>query len=453
MELILAFLAWIGLIEREEPPPPPPPPPVVQAPPPAPVVEERPRLAPPPDPLPAALGCREAPAKYRDLRNVPWRVDGRAIWGVYALARLRETWGDALIVVVGGDFSGWPLGGLRLHNMCFFGSDFTDSDWHEAETRGVGFIDSDFSGAWLDRSRMRGLLLDTVTLDGATAHGADWRGGLLQGGPRGSLKRVRLDGADLRGFRVDCGNRVGIDSSCLSSWGSLSLRGADLRGAEVDTLRAEVDWTGARLGGTLVNLHQLSEIGPARRLGPLIVRAGDVEVRLTPAEFEALRPFVHSQREPVAEPVAGRPPRLRPGTTSLFVKTPIHFDPAFRATRSTGVSSRCLPQIPCRGSSSLSAATVGSTPGATPSAPPTICATFPPGGFGWTAPPAGIPAPTGPGRAIRPNGATGRCRSCASAASGPKPISMHRPTLSIPGTAITSCAAPGRDSTRWSGCP
>jgi uncharacterized protein YjbI with pentapeptide repeats len=332
MELILAFFAWIGLIEREKPPPPLPIPPVVPAPPRAPEVEKIPELPPPPNPLPAAQGCREALTKNWDLRNVPWRVDGRAIWNAYALANLRAAWGDALIVVVGGDFSDSSFGGLRLRNICFFDSDFTDSDWHEADTSGVGFIGIDFSGAWLDRSRMRGLLLDTVTLDGATAHGADWRGGLLQGGPRGSLDRVRLDGADLRGFRVNCGSRNGTDSSCLSDWGSVSLRGADLRGAKVDTLRAEVDWTGARLGGTLLNLHQLAEIGPARRLGQLIVRSGNVDVQLTPTEFQALRPFVHSQREPLAEPVAERPSRLRPGTTSLFVNTPVHFDTAFRAT-------------------------------------------------------------------------------------------------------------------------
>ncbi|HEU0098761.1 MAG TPA: pentapeptide repeat-containing protein [Allosphingosinicella sp.] len=329
MGLILAFLAWIGLIERAEPRPPPPRP-VVKAPPAAPAAEARPELPPPPDPLPAAQGCREALSKDWNLRNAPWRVDGRAIWGVAGLADLRAAWGDALILVQGGDFSRAPFRGRRLRNFCFFGSDFTESDWRGAETSGVGFIGADFSGAWLDRSRMRGLLLDTVKLDGATALGADWRGGMLRGGPMGSLKRVRLDGADLRGFRVDCAG--GSDTACVSHWGTVSLRGADLRGADVDSLRAEVDWTGARIGGTRVSLHQLTEIGPARRLGPLIVRAGDAEASLTLAEFRALQPFVHSRRDRLPKPVAGTRSGLRPGTANLFVETPVDFDPAFRAT-------------------------------------------------------------------------------------------------------------------------
>jgi hypothetical protein len=329
MELILAFLAWIGIIERDDPVPPPPRK-AVALPPPAPAAQDPPGLPAPPDPLPAALGCREALSKDWNLRMAPWRVDGKAVWGVAGLAELRAAWGDALIVVEGGNFSGAPFAGRRLRNFCFFGSDFTDSDWRGAQTDGVGFIDSDFSGAWLDRSRMRGLLLDTVKLDGATALGADWRGGVLQGGPRGSLKRVRLDGADLRGFRVNCPD--GGDRSCLSSWGSISLRGADLRGAHVETLRADVDWSGARLGATRVSLHQITEMGPARPLGPLIVRAGEVEAQLSPAEFRTLQRYAHGRGERPAEPVPGGPAVLRPGTTSLFVETPVDFDPAFRST-------------------------------------------------------------------------------------------------------------------------
>jgi uncharacterized protein YjbI with pentapeptide repeats len=327
VELILAFLAWLGLIEREKAPPPPP---VARAALPEKVPQPLDELPPPPRPLPPARGCREALAENGDLRNLPGRVDGEAIHGVAGLADLRAAWGDALIVVEGGDFSKAPLRGARLRNFCFYGSNFAGSDWREAETRGVGFIGVDFSGAWLDRSRMRGLLLDTVKLDGATALGADWRGGVLSGGPMGSLKQVRLDGADLRGFRVDCGG--GMDTACVSYWGEISLRDADLRSARVDTLRADVDWTGARLGGTRMNLYQLTEIGPARNLGPLIVRAGDVEARLSPAEFKAVQPFVHSLREPGGVPPAGRPSWLRPGATSLFVEAPVRFDPAFRGT-------------------------------------------------------------------------------------------------------------------------
>lgn len=329
MELILAFLAWIGVIGREKPPPPPSAP-AVRAAPPALPAEELQGLPKPPSPLPAARGCRDALSKDDDPRKLPGRVDGKAIQGVAGLADLRKAWGDSLIVVEGGDFSGSPFNGRRLRNFCFFGTDFTDSDWREAETSGVGFIGADFSGAWLDRSRMRGLLLDTVKLDGATALGVDWRGGELRGGPGGSLKRVRLDGADLRSFRVRCAG--GMDTACLSYWGSVSLRGADLRGAHVDTLRAEVDWTGAALGGTRVSLRQLTEIGPARRLGPLIVRAGDVEASLSPAEFKSLRPFVRRTSASLPHPVEGGASGLRPGTTSLFVETSVQFDRSFQTT-------------------------------------------------------------------------------------------------------------------------
>jgi uncharacterized protein YjbI with pentapeptide repeats len=327
MELILAFLAWIGFIEREKSPPPPPPAAVRPATP-APLAEDFPELPSPPSPLPAAQGCREALSNGLDPRKLPGRVDGKAIQGVAGLADLRAAWGDALIVVDGGDFSGAPFTERRLRNFCFLGSNFTDSDWREAETSGVGFIGADFSGAWLDRSRMRGLLFDSVKLDGATALGADWRGGVLQGGPSGSLKRVRLDGADLRGFRVDCPD--GMDSACVSYWGEISLRGADLRGASVDTLRAEVDWTGARMAGTRIALRHLAEIGSARRLGPLIVRAGEIEARLAPAEFVALQSFVHRNHDRHENPDRGGSWSMRPGSTALFVSTPVRFDPGFR---------------------------------------------------------------------------------------------------------------------------
>lgn len=329
MELILAILAWIGIVEREKPPPPPPAP-VARASAPAPAPQYLPDPS-PPSPLPPARGCREALDEGGDPDKLPGRIDGEAVHGVAGLERLRAASGDALLVIRGGDFSRAPFNGRRLRNFCFIGTNFTDSDWRGAETSGVGFIHSDFSGAWLDRSRMRGLLLDTVKLDGATALGADWRGGRLQGGQMGSLKRVRLDGADLRGFRVDCGG--GMDSACLSYWGEISLRGADLRGAYVDTLRAEVDWTGATLGGTRVSLRQLPEIGPARRLGPLIVRAGDIEASLSPAEFRTLQPFVRGSRDSLPRPGAGDPPSgLRPGSTSLFVETSVQFGRPFRTT-------------------------------------------------------------------------------------------------------------------------
>lgn len=328
MALILAFLAWLGLIEREPPPPPPPFPAAA-----APATKSAPDLPdppPPPTPLPPARGCREALASTWDPRNLPGRVDGDAIQGVAGLARLREAWGDALVVIEGGDFPHAPLRGARLRNFCFVGTNFADSDWREAETEGVGFIAADLSGAWLDRSRMSGLLLDSPRLEGATALGADWRGGVVRGGPTGSLKRVRLDGADLRGLRFDCGG--GFESACVSYWGSISLRGADLRGASLDTYPGDADWTGARLGNTRVSLFQLTEIGPARRLGPLIVRAGEAEARLSPAEFAALEPFVHGRDEPADEPHAQRPSWRRPGATSLFVEATVSFDPAFRAT-------------------------------------------------------------------------------------------------------------------------
>jgi uncharacterized protein YjbI with pentapeptide repeats len=330
MELILAFLAFLGLVAGQRSAPPPPvPPPAVRAALPAKAPQRADQPARPPTPLPPAQGCIEA-RWTGDPLTLPGRVDGKAIKGVSGLTALRAAWGDALIVVEGGDFSGMSFAGLRLRNVCFRDSNFANSDWRGARTRGVGFIWANLSGARLDRSRMRGLLLNTVRLDGASAVGADWRGGLLRGGPMGSLERVRLDGADLRGFRADCGG--GLEGRCLTSWGEISLRGADLRSARLDTLYADLDWTGARLADTTVNLYQLAEMKRARRVGPLIVRSGEVELRLSPAEYRALQPFIESHREPRTEPVAAKPSKLRPGTTSLFVQIPVRFAPAFRAT-------------------------------------------------------------------------------------------------------------------------
>jgi hypothetical protein len=160
----------------------------------APIVVEA-RLPPrrdagPPDPpalLPESRACRDAPNYLTgDFERLPGQVDGTLVRGASGLRKLRRKWGNALIILRGGDFSGADLRGARLHNICFVGSKFIGSDWRNARAPGVGFFWSDLTGARLQGARMRNVLIDGPELAKVDATGADFSGGRLSGNAMGS---------------------------------------------------------------------------------------------------------------------------------------------------------------------------------------------------------------------------------------------------------------------------
>jgi uncharacterized protein YjbI with pentapeptide repeats/uncharacterized protein YecT (DUF1311 family) len=201
------------------------------------------------------------------------------------LAALRRERGDATITVVGGSFAGADFRGARLHNICFLDTDLSRSDWRGAEAPGMGFLRLTLAGANLAGARMPHVVLRDVDLENADAAGADWSNGQLAGGATGSFTGLVLDRANLAGFEFACG--ITVVDGCPAD-AALRLRGADLRGAKLDSLWEEIDVAGARLDRTEVAFEQLASLGGAILAGPLVLRGGDAAIEISAADREAI---------------------------------------------------------------------------------------------------------------------------------------------------------------------
>ncbi len=281
---------------------------------------------------PSGPDCMSALAgAFEDGSDAPLagQIDGARIRGRDGLVALRAARGDEVLIIAGGQFTGADFHGLRLHNICFLGTDLSGSNWSEVDAPGIAFARADLSGANLAGARMPRLLLREPHMPDVDASRADFSNGRLAGGWNGSLAGLRLDGANLRGFRFECG--LTVEDGCPIE-GEISFRGADLQNAAIDTYWGGGDWTGATLDRTIVRLEQLLDFGTAELAGPLIVRGGDTTAELAPEEIRALEPHIGPAglaSGPSSAPSAP-PPWARPGATALFVAPNVAFDDAVR---------------------------------------------------------------------------------------------------------------------------
>ena len=274
-------------------------------------------------------------------------VDGRGIGGRDQLIALRRAHGDAPVVIRGGDFSNADLRGARLPNLCFVDATLSGSDWRGVDATGAAFVRVDLAGAKLAGAKLSRVLFWSADLEGVDASRSDLAGGRLGGNAFGSLRRLRFDGADLRGFRFDCGSTEGDRCGPREA---VSFRSARLAGAHVAVHFHDADWTGAVIDRTEVAPEHLLELGPARIEGPVLIREGDLLASLAPAEFAELRPHLRPAEHPTpAEEAAidAAAPRLppawsRPGATALFVRPRIEFD---RETAGGPLHARLLPVL------------------------------------------------------------------------------------------------------------
>jgi uncharacterized protein YjbI with pentapeptide repeats len=275
--------------------------------------------------------------------DLPGQIDGATLDGGAALVALRRVRGDALLTIKGGRFAGANFRGARLHNICFLDSDLSGSDWRGAQAPGVGFVRSNLAGATLAEARLDRILIRNSDLSNVHGERASLAGGRLDGGWfDGKLDDFRLDGANLSGFRFDCG--IMLDDGCpvYTAQGEFSLRGANLSGANL-YFSARID--GARIDRTEVEPGQLHMLGTARIRGPILLRGGDNVVEISAADHRALRP--HLPAAVLVAPDPAPPPRapplwVRPGAAALFVDTPAMFDAAFRET---ALYRRLLPAL------------------------------------------------------------------------------------------------------------
>ena len=247
---------------------------------------------------PATQDCRSALGPLYDGAEesaLPGQVDGTTLAGAQALVELRRSRADSLIVVRGGDFTGADFQSARLHNICFVDSKLPRSIWRGALAAGVGFIRADLTGADLSGAVMPGVLFRNAQMAGADASGADFAGGRLDGGWwQGSVENLRLDGADLTGFRFECG--ITLDDGCPID-GEVSAARANLSGAALRGFSRFANITGARIDGTEIGPDQLEALAEANLAGPIVVRGGEASAQLAPTEYRALLPRIRRPGE------------------------------------------------------------------------------------------------------------------------------------------------------------
>jgi len=266
-----------------------------------------------------------------DTRTLPGQVDGATLAGRDALLALRRARGDALIVVNGGRFARADFQGARLHNICFVGTDLSRSDWRGADAPGIAFVGADLRGARLEGARMARIVFRNANLENVHAERAMLAGGRLDGGWfEGNVDNLRLDGADLSGFRFECG--ISLDDGCPVETGNggVTLRGANLAGAN---LFWRADHAGARINRTEALPEQIGDLREALIEGPIVVTGAGGHVEISPEEYRALLPHLRQplQVDTAEQGRASAPPAWAvPGALALFADGPALFDEAFR---------------------------------------------------------------------------------------------------------------------------
>ena len=230
-----------------------------------------------------------------EVSALPGQVDGTTLAGAQALGELRQSRGDSLIVIRGGDFTGADFQSIRLHNICFFDSKLPRSIWRGALAAGVGFIRADLTGSDLSGAVMPGVVFRNAQLAEVDASGADFAGGRLDGGWwQGSIENLRLDEADLSGFRFECG--ITLDDGCPID-GEVSASRANLSGATLHGFSRLAGLAGARIDRTEIGPDQLESLAEADIAGPIVVRGGEASTQLSAAEFRVLLPRIRRPGE------------------------------------------------------------------------------------------------------------------------------------------------------------
>ncbi len=225
------------------------------------------------------LGTTAAPAGM---------IDGRALKTPRALERLRRKTPVGTMFVDAIDLSGAKFAGLKLYDVCFLHGKLGLSDWSGFSGAGLGFIDSDLTGAKFVGASMPSTLFRDVTLSQVDATRADFSGSRLDGGWKGSMRDLKLDGAQLVGFRVECG--VTVTDGCPVDRRGLSLKGANLRNASFYPFYfPDVDTTGAILDRTEIGLEHLARLRGVKVVGPIIVRSRTSAAIFLPRELGLLR--------------------------------------------------------------------------------------------------------------------------------------------------------------------
>lgn len=214
-------------------------------------------------------------------------IDASDLRRVRDLERIRKRTRAGTIFVSGGSFVGEKFRKAKLFNMCFFGTDLSQSDWSGFTGTGLGFVDVDLTGATMSGTQLPYVLFRDTKLALVDASNADWQQGQIDGGWSGSLRGLNLARANLTGFRIECGN--GSTNGCPTEREGMNLAGANLRRASFHSFFwPDMNLDGARIDQTELGLDHLRSLEGATLVGPIVLRSPRRAIMLFPGEAKDL---------------------------------------------------------------------------------------------------------------------------------------------------------------------
>jgi uncharacterized protein YjbI with pentapeptide repeats len=212
-------------------------------------------------------------------------VDGKTLRDVSDIRSLRSKAKDGKTIVInGGDFSGKKFGNDNFSNICFLGTNLSNTRWSKSRADGAGFIDTNLTGATFDRVSLTYVLFRNATLAKADASGAKLSYGQLDGGWDTSMAGLRLENAQMMGFRFQCG--TSSSDGCSFDRKQINLRGANLSGASLSSFSVwDANLVDVILNNTEIALDQIPQYANAHITGPLLVRSASKRASLSPEAF------------------------------------------------------------------------------------------------------------------------------------------------------------------------
>ena len=214
-------------------------------------------------------------------------IDASGLKRVRQLERIRRKTRAGTIYVSRANLVGEDFRKAKLYDMCFFDSGLSQTNWSGLSAQGLGFVNTDLTGANMANTHLPSVLFRDVKLGLVDARGARWMQGRLDGGWDGSLRELDLTGADLTDFRFVCGTAA--EDGCPIERGGIVMNDANLRRASLHSFYVgDLALTNARIDQTELSLDHLSLVEDARLVGPIVLRSPRRAVMLFPGEVAQL---------------------------------------------------------------------------------------------------------------------------------------------------------------------
>lgn len=223
--------------------------------------------------------------------NRVFEIDGATVSSPAGLKAALTNTGGKTPLVNGGDFSGWDFAkiGFPITNICFYTSKMKASRWDGGIYDGLGLIDADLESASFASAQLDRVLLRQANLSNVSMRGARLRNGMFDGGWGGSVQKLDLTGADMRGFTFACGITVG--DGCTLERDGVTFAGTDLTDADISTFPLWEDnaYQGAKLANTRIAPRQIAELNGVEIVASVLLVGGEDTVALGANELAELQ--------------------------------------------------------------------------------------------------------------------------------------------------------------------